>query len=102
MTRHLIAGAAALAVLGLGFLAWNALLPREREAPVFAPASSQTVPASFPAIIEESPPPEPPRTESGCMQVPAEESSEELAESMTGSKLYDRTVQRSEHESRGC
>ena len=34
MTRHLIAGAAALAILGLGFLAWNALVPRERDTPV--------------------------------------------------------------------
>ena len=94
MTRHLIAGAAALAVLGLGFLIWNALVPRERDTPVFAPAASQTDSASSRAVVEESSPPEPPRAESGCGQVLAEDSSEELAESTTGAKLSDCTVQR--------
>ena len=73
MTRRLIAGAAALAVLGLGFLVWNALLPRERDAPIFAPASSQMVPAAPPAIVEKVPPPDPPPTESACVPVPAPE-----------------------------
>ncbi len=71
MTPRLIVGAAALAVLGLGFLVWNALLPRERGAPIFAPVSSQTVPASPEAIVEEVPPPDPPPTESACVPVPA-------------------------------
>ena len=73
MTPRLIVGAAALAVLGLGFLVWNALLPRERGAPIFAPVSSQTVPASPPAIVEKVPPPDPPPTESACVPVPAPE-----------------------------
>ena len=71
MTPRLIVGAAALAILGLGFLVWNALLPRERGAPIFAPVSSQTVPASPEAIVEEVPPPDPPPTESACVPVPA-------------------------------
>ena len=71
MTPRLIVGAAALAVLGLGFLVWNALLPRERGAPIFAPVSSQTVPAAPPAIVEKVPPPDPPPTESACVPVPA-------------------------------
>ena len=73
MTPRLIVGAAALAVLGLGFLVWNALLPRERGAPIFAPVSSQTVPAAPPAIVEKVPPPDPPPTESACVPVPAPE-----------------------------
>ena len=73
MTRHVVAGVAALAVLGLGFLAWNALLPRERATPIFAPTTPQTVPASPSAIVEEVPVPEPPPTESACVPVPAPE-----------------------------
>ncbi len=73
MTPRLIVGAAALAVLGLGFLTWNALLPRERGAPIFAPVSSQTVPAAPPAIVEKVPPPDPPPTESARVPVPAPE-----------------------------
>ena len=73
MTRHLIAGAAALAVLGFGFLAWNALVPRERDVPIFAPTTPQTAPASPSAIVEEAPVAEPPPTESACVPVPAPE-----------------------------
>ena len=76
MTRHLIAGAAALAVLGFGFLLWNALVPRERDVPIFAPTTPtppQTAPASPSAIVEETLAPEPPPTESACVPVPAPE-----------------------------
>ena len=73
MTRHLIAGAAALAVLGFGFLLWNALVPRERDVPIFAPTTPQTAPASPSAIVEEAPVPEPPPTESACVPVSAPE-----------------------------
>ncbi|MDE0053153.1 MAG: DUF3014 domain-containing protein [Gammaproteobacteria bacterium] len=67
MTRHLIAGAAALAILGLGFLAWNALMPRERDTPVFVPVPEP----STPSVIEEGPPPAPPASESEGVPVPA-------------------------------
>ena len=67
MTRHLIAGAAALAILGLGFLAWNALMPRERDAPVFVPVPER----SKPSVVEEGPPPAPPASESEGVPVPA-------------------------------
>ncbi len=73
MTRHLIAGAAALAVLGFGFLLWNALLPRERDVPIFAPTTPQTAPASPSAIVEEAPVPEPLPIESACVPVSAPE-----------------------------
>ncbi|MCY3818047.1 MAG: DUF3014 domain-containing protein [Gammaproteobacteria bacterium] len=67
MTRHLIAGAAALAILGLGFLAWNALMPRERDQPVFVPVPEP----STPGVVEEGPPPAPPASESEGAPVPA-------------------------------
>ena len=51
--RHLIAGAAALAVLGLGFLAWNALAPPDSDAPVYVPVPEPLVPES---TVEEAPP----------------------------------------------
>ena len=73
MTRHLIAGAAALAVLGFGFLLWNALVPRERDVPIFAPTTPQTAPASPSAIVEEAPVPEPLPIESACVPVSAPE-----------------------------
>ncbi len=60
MTRHLIAGAAALAIIGLGFLAWNALMPREPDTPVFVPVPKPTTPT----VVEEIPPPAPPAPES--------------------------------------
>ena len=56
MTRHLIAGAAALAILGLGFLAWNALAPRSLDAPIFAPVPKET-PAADPGTAEAGPVP---------------------------------------------
>ena len=71
MTRHLIAGAAALAVLGLGFLAWNALAPRERDTPVFGPP--ETIPFP-PATVDAVSPAEEPSlspTESACPSEPA-------------------------------
>ncbi len=74
MTRHLIAGAAALAILGLGFLAWNALAPRERDAPVFVPVPEQDIPAPSRKIVEErTAPPELPEDESECVPVAAPE-----------------------------
>ena len=70
MTRHLIAGAAALAILGLGFLAWNALVPRERDTPVFVPVPEQETPAPSRKIVEEgTAPPELTEDESECVPV---------------------------------
>ena len=74
MTRHLIAGAAALAILGLGFLAWNALVPRERDTPVLVPVPEQEIPAPSRKIVEEETAPlEPPEDESECVPVAAPE-----------------------------
>lgn len=74
MTRHLIAGAAALAILGLGFLAWNALVPRERDTPVFVPVPEQEIPAPSRKIVEEETAPlELPEDESECVPVAAPE-----------------------------
>ena len=66
--RHLIAGAAALAVLGLGFLAWNALAPPDTDAPVFLPVPDQAVPEP---MVEEALPPL--LDESDCVPVDAPE-----------------------------
>ena len=63
--RHLIAGAAALAVLGLGFLAWNALAPADSEAPVFVPVPEQAVPEP---MVEQAP--SSVEDESDCVPVP--------------------------------
>ena len=74
MTRHLIAGAAALAILGLGFLAWNALVPRERDTPVFVPVPEQEIPAPSRKIVEDgTAPPELTEDESECVPVAAPE-----------------------------
>ena len=74
MTRHLIAGAAALAILGLGLLAWNALVPRERDTPVFVPVPEQEIPAPAPKVVEEeTAPTELPEDESECVPVAAPE-----------------------------
>lgn len=51
-TPHLIAGAVALAIVGFGFLLWNALMLREPETPVFAPVPKE-VPEPVPAAVEE-------------------------------------------------
>lgn len=67
MTRHLIAGAAALAILGLGFLAWNALMPRERDKPVFVPVPEP----SSRSVVQEVPAPAPPANQSVGVPVPA-------------------------------
>lgn len=64
--RHLIAGAAALAVLGLGFLAWNALAPPDRDAPVFVPVPEQVVPEP---MVEPAPSSGLPDDESDCVPV---------------------------------
>ena len=66
--RHLIAGAAALAVLGLGFLAWNALAPPASDAPVFVPVPDEPVPEP---VVEEAP--SPLLEESDCVPVDAPE-----------------------------
>ena len=72
MTRHLIAGAAALAIMGLGFLAWNALVPRERDTPIFVPVPEREMPASDPAAVEDgTPTPDAASAESACASVPA-------------------------------
>ena len=72
MTRHLIAGAAALAILGLGFLAWNALVPRERDTPVFVPVPEQESPEPSRKMVEEgTAPPELLEDESECIPVAA-------------------------------
>ena len=74
MTRHLIAGAAALAILGLGLLAWNALVPRERDTPVFVPVPERETPAPSRKIVEEgTAPSELPKDESACVPVAAPE-----------------------------
>lgn len=74
MTRHLIAGAAALAILGLGLLAWNALVPRERDTPVFVPVPEREAPTPAPKIVEqETAQPELPDGESACVPVAAPE-----------------------------
>lgn len=71
MTRHLIAGAAALAILGLGFLAWNALVPRERDTPVFVPVPERESPDPARNIVEEETAPPELSEESGCVPVAA-------------------------------
>ena len=66
-TPHLMAGAVALAIVGFGFLLWNALMLREPDTPVFAPVPREDVPAAVPAVAEET-------TESqvgSCVTVPA-------------------------------
>ena len=74
MTRHLIAGAAALAILGLGFLAWNALVPRERDTPVLVPVPEQEIPVPSRKIVEKRTSPlELPEDESECVPVSAPE-----------------------------
>lgn len=74
MIRKLIAGVAALAILGLGFLAWNALVPREPDTPVFAPVPQQEVPAPVPgAVGNRTPPSEPAASDSACVSSPQPE-----------------------------
>lgn len=73
MTRHLIAGAAALAILGLGFLAWNALVPRERDTPVFVPVPEQESPEPARNFVEEETVPPELSEESACVPVAAPE-----------------------------
>ena len=70
MMRHLIAGAAALAILGLGFLAWNALVPREPDAPVFAPVPEPEDRSFVPGTTGEAIAPAESPARAACVPVP--------------------------------
>ena len=68
--HHLIAGAVALAIVGFGFLLWNALMLEAPDAPVFAPVQEESAPAPAPAAVEEE---TAPTVDAGCETVPAPE-----------------------------
>ncbi len=76
MTPNLIAGAVALAIVGFGFLLWNALMLRAPDSPVFGPATVPEAPAPVPGVMgmgEGTTPSEPPASDSGCVPVPQPE-----------------------------
>ncbi len=68
--HHLIAVAVALAIVGFGFLLWNALMLEAPEAPVFAPVPKESAPAPAPAVVGEE---AAPSDDSDCETVPAPE-----------------------------
>ena len=68
MTPHLISGAVALAIVGFGFLLWNAFTLKAPEAPIFAPVPEQEVTVPVPVGQETAPSGDP-----ACETIPAPE-----------------------------